>query len=69
MPQWSLCADAHSFPLLEMSNITRANVMKAPPDLAAKAKGDSSMGGTHSEERTPFQDAVQARPHRVSPGL
>ncbi len=44
-------------------------MIKAPPNLAAKAKGDSSMAGTHSEECTPFQDAVQAKPHRVSPGL
>lgn len=44
-------------------------MIKAPPYLAAKAKGDSSMVGKHSEERTLFQDAVQAKLHRVSPGL
>ncbi|MGZ3610293.1 MAG: hypothetical protein ACXVBU_09530, partial [Ktedonobacteraceae bacterium] len=50
----SVCADAHSFPLLEESNITEAEVMKALPYPAGKPKGDRSMerkrsaGGTLS---------------------
>src|SRR5215471_15349407 len=39
----SECADAHSFPLLEESNITEAKVIKALPYLAGKPKGDRSM--------------------------
>jgi len=38
-----VCADEHSSPLLEESNLTRTKVSKARPYLAAKAKGDSSM--------------------------
>jgi hypothetical protein len=37
------CADVHSFSLLEESNTTRAEVVKALPYLEAKAKGDKSM--------------------------
>ena len=63
------CADAHAFSLLEKSNTTEAKVVKALPYLAAKAKGDRSMEGKHSEGGTLSQEAVQARPHRVSPAL
>ncbi len=63
------CADAHAFSLLEKSNTTEAKVVKALPYLAAKAKGDRSMERKHSEGGTLSQEAVQARPHRVSPGL
>ncbi len=43
MPQWRVCADEPSFPLLNKFNITGANVIKAPPYLEMKIKGDSSM--------------------------
>ena len=39
----SRCADAHSSPSLEESNTTEAKVVKAPPYLAVKTKGDRSM--------------------------
>lgn len=65
----SACADAHSFSLLEQSNTTEAMVVNALPYLAAKAKGDISMEGTHSAGSTLSQEAVQARPHKVSPEL
>lgn len=65
----NVCADAHAFSLLEKSNTTEAKVVKALPHLMVKAKGDRSMEGKHSEGGTLSQDAVQARPHRVSPGL
>jgi hypothetical protein len=42
-------------------------VSKALPDLEAKAEGDSSMECKRSEGSTRSQDAVQARPSRVSP--
>ena len=63
------CADAHSFPLLEESNITEAKVIKALPYLAGKPKGDRSMERKRSAGGTLSQEAVQARPYRVSPGL
>ena len=63
------CADVHSFSLLEQSNTTEAKVVKALPYLAAKAKGNSSMERKHSEGSTLSQEAVQARPYMVSPGL
>jgi hypothetical protein len=63
------CADAHAFSSLEESNTTEANVGKALPDLAAKAKGDRSMEGKHSAGGTLSQEAMQARLYRVSPGL
>jgi len=44
-------------------------VVKALPDLAAKAKGDRSMEGKRSTGSSLSQEAVQARPYRVSPGL
>ncbi len=44
-------------------------MVKAPPYLEAKAKGDTSMEGKHSAGSTLSQEAVQARPHKVSPGL
>src|SRR6266704_3111379 len=65
----SACADEHSFSLLEKSNTIEANMVKAPPYLEAKAKGDTSMEGKHSAGSTLSQEAVQARPHKVSPGL
>ena len=65
----NVCADAHAFPLLEESNSTEAKVDKALPNLAAKAKGDRSMERKRSAGGTLSQEAVQARPHRVSPGL
>ncbi len=37
------CTDVHSFSLLEESNTTGAEVVKALPNLEAKAKGDKSM--------------------------
>ncbi len=37
------CADEHSFSLLEESNTTRADVVKALPYLEVKTKGDRSM--------------------------
>jgi len=64
-----VCADAHSFPLLEESNITGAKVIKALPYLAGKLKGDRSMERKHSAGGTLSQEAAQARPYRVSPGL
>ena len=63
------CADAHAFPLLEESNTTEAKVVKALPDLAVKTKGDSSMARKRSAGGTRSQEAVRARPYRVSPGL
>jgi hypothetical protein len=36
------CADAHSSPLLEESNITEAKVIKALPHLEGKLEGDRS---------------------------
>jgi hypothetical protein len=63
------CADAHSSPLLEESNTTEANVVKALPYLAGKPKGDRSMEGKRSARSTLSQEAAQARPHKVSPGL
>jgi Integrase core domain/HTH-like domain len=66
---WSGCADAHSFPLLEESNITGAKVIKALPYLARKLKGDRSMERKRSAGGTLSQEAVRARPYRVSPGL
>ena len=63
------CADAHAFPLLEESNTTEAKVVKALPNLAVKTKGDSSMERKRSAGGTRSQEAVQARPYRVSPGL
>ena len=65
----SECADAHAFPSLEESNITEAKVVKALPYRTAKAERDRSMEGKHSAGGTLSQEAVQARPHRVSPGL
>jgi hypothetical protein len=65
----SVCADAHSFPLLEESNITEAEVIKALPYLAGKPKGDRSMERKRSAGGTLSQEAAQARPYRVSPGL
>ena len=64
-----MCADAHSSPLLEESNITEAKVIKALPYLAGKLKGDRSMEGKHSEGGTFSQEAVQARLYMVSPAL
>ena len=58
-----------SFSLLEKSNTTEAKVVKALPYLAVKTKGDRSMEGKHSEGSTLSQEAVQARPHKVSPAL
>jgi hypothetical protein len=63
------CADAHSFPLLEESNITEAEVIKALPNPAGKPKGDRSMERKRSAGGTLSQEAVQARPYRVSPAL
>jgi hypothetical protein len=57
------------FSSLEMSNLTRAKVSKALPYLARKLKGDRSMEGKHGEGPILSQDAVQARPYMVSPGL
>ena len=64
-----MCADAHSFPLLEESNITEAEVIKALPYLEGKPKGDRSMERKRSAGGTLSQEAVQARPYRVSPAL
>ena len=63
------CADAHSFPLLEESNIIEAKMIKALPYLAGKLKGDRSMERKRSAGGTLSQEAVRARPYRVSPGL
>jgi putative transposase len=63
------CADAHSFSLLEESNITEAEVIKALPYLAGKPKGDRSMERKRSAGGTRSQEAVRARPYRVSPEL
>jgi len=40
---WRVCADEHSPPSLEESNITGARVIKALPHLETKVKRDSSM--------------------------
>ena len=69
MPKRRVCADEHSSPLLEESNITEAEVIKARPYLMAKAKGDSSMERKHNEGSTRSQEGVRARPYRVRPGL
>ena len=69
MPRWKVCADVFVFSSLEKSNLTGAKVSKALPHLAGKPKGDSSMEGKRSEGPTLSQDAVQARPYRVSPAL
>ena len=63
------CADAHSSPLLEESNTIGANMVKALPYLTGKPKGDTSMEGKRSARSTLSQEAAQARPHKVSPGL
>ncbi len=44
-------------------------MVKALPYLAGKPKGDRSMEGKRSEGSTLSQEAVRARPHKVSPGL
>jgi hypothetical protein len=44
-------------------------MVKALPYPEAKAEGDRSMEGKRSEGGTLSQDAVQARPYMVSPGL
>jgi hypothetical protein len=43
MQQWRACADEHSPPSLEESNITGARVIKALLYLETKVKRDSSM--------------------------
>jgi hypothetical protein len=43
------CADAHSSPLLEESNIIEANMVKALPYLMGKPKGDTSMEGKKAQ--------------------
>src|SRR5437868_14168856 len=63
------CADAHLSALLEESNTIGANMVKALPYLTGKPKGDTSMEGKRSARSTLSQEAAQARPHKVSPGL
>jgi len=54
---------------LEKFNTIEAKMVKAPSYLAVKAKGNNSMEGKHSAGGTLSQEAVQARPHMVSPEL
>jgi hypothetical protein len=65
------CADAHSFSLLEGSNTTEANVVKALPYLMVKAKGDLDpfVCLTENEKEQIYYERFEKRAGRGESGL